>query len=605
MKPSSPLRDADSFSTIRIQFIKSCAVLLAIAGLGYYQSEFALNAIRAHPELNLLIIGVFIFGATMALISILRLFDEYRALQAMKETWADFDEMERSGDHAGVLRLMRTAEPAKVFPLPAILGPVYESVMGELLKTRALRASLAQRNTLIAAINEGIAREKSLVNYITGTMILMGLIGTFIGLMEMVASVGGIIGGLNEAGTGSEDAIKHVLHDLQAPLTGMATGFSASLFGLFGSLSLGLIARFGQSAATSVKREFEAWLSRISHLEAQGLVASPGNQAAAGDGTTVALAGSLLGAFRTTQGLITRSAEVMKRLGERQEMQTEVLSKLVEQVEGLAARQVQTIHQLKRVDAIGDVLDAVREEAILRDRAASNRLADGVGRIAQVIEESRTNLYNAVQTVSDQVRENERLAHVLELQQNRGFEAMALELSTISASGNERGRLYAEHQSEVEKLIRTSIVPLDVRTISDQLAASVDERLAAGFGAVAASFDASLGKLVGGLDRLGQTQAELAERLLAVDAATTPAEEMRAFGKNIEQGLEAGLAEIAKVLQSVLHTTSSPLREIINDPSQTPSDEQTIAESFEINQRVNEAILERFRQKSKPAKSVS
>jgi hypothetical protein len=604
MKPTSSLRDADSFSVIRVQFLKSCAVLVAIASLGFYQSEFALNAIRAHPELNLLIIGVFIFGASMALISTFRLFDEYRALQAMKETWADFDEMERTGDHAGVLRLMRTAEPAKVFPLPAILGPVYESVMGELLKTRALRASLAQRNTLIAAINEGIAREKSLVNYITGTMILMGLIGTFIGLMEMVASVGGIIGGLNEAGTGSEDAIKHVLHDLQAPLTGMATGFSASLFGLFGSLSLGLIARFEQAASTSIKREFEAWLSRISHLEAQGLSGSGSGQST-GDGSTVALAGSLLGAFRTTQGLITRSAEVMKRLGERQEMQTDVLSRLVEQVEGLATRQLQTLHQLKRVDTIGDVLDAVREEAILRDRAAANRLSDGVGRISQVIEDSRSNLYHSVQNVSAQVRETERLAHGLELQQNRGFEAMALELSAMAAAANERGRLYAEHRAETEKLIRTSLVPLDVRTISDQLAASVDERLAAGFGAVAASFDTSLGKLVGGLDRLGQTQAELADRLLAIDAATTPAEEMRAFGKNIEQGLEAGLAEIAKVLQSLLHANSPPLREAIKDPSQTLSEDETIADAFEINRTVNEAILERFRQKSKTTKTAS
>ncbi len=306
MKPSHMTRDANSLKTIQIELIKSCVVISAILALVFWQSEFALNGIRAQPALNLAIISVFAFGTAKALISNFHLFGEYHALQAMKETWADFDEMERSGDHGGVLRLMRAAEPAKVFSLPAILGPVYEDVMGEMLKTRALRASLTQRNTLIATISEGIKNEKSLVNYLTGTLILMGLIGTFIGLMEMVASVGGIIGGLNEAGTGSEDAIKNVLRDLQAPLTGMATGFSASLFGLFGSLSLGLIARFGTTAANSIKREFETWLSRISNLEAQGTGSATG--AASVDGTTVAIAGSLLGAFRTTQGLITRSA---------------------------------------------------------------------------------------------------------------------------------------------------------------------------------------------------------------------------------------------------------------------------------------------------------
>jgi len=135
-------------------------------GFGFWQSEFALNGIRAQPALNLAIISVFAFGTAKALISNFHLFGEYHALQAMKETWADFDEMERSGDHGGVLRLMRAAEPAKVFSLPAILGPVYEDVMGEMLKTRALRASLTQRNTLIATISEGIKNEKSLVNYL-------------------------------------------------------------------------------------------------------------------------------------------------------------------------------------------------------------------------------------------------------------------------------------------------------------------------------------------------------------------------------------------------------------------------------------------------------
>jgi len=603
MKSSNMTRDANSLKTIQIELLKSCVVIGAILALALWQSEFALNGIRAQPALNLAIIGVFLFGTAKALISNIYLFGEYKALQAMKETWADFDEMERSGDHGGVLRLMRAAEPAKLFSLPTILGPIYEDVMGEMLKTRALRASLTQRNTLIAAISEGIRNERSLVNYITGTLILMGLIGIFIGLMEMVASVGGIIGGLNEAGTGSEDAIKNVLRDLQAPLTGMATGFSASLFGLFGSLSLGLIARFGTTAANSIKREFESWLSRISNLEAQGTGSA--STAATVDGTTVAIAGSLLGAFRTTQGLITRSAEVMKRLGERQETQTDVLAKLVEQVEGLSIRQGQTITQLKRVDMIGDTLDSMREEAILRDRAASNRLAEGIGRVSQVIENSRIDLFDAVQNVAEQVRGTERLGHVLELQQNRGFEAIALELSTIAAAGNERGRIYSEHHSEVEKLIRTSLRPLDVGTVADQLAASVDERLAAGFGAVAASFDESLNRLVSGLDRLGQTQAELADRLLAVDAATTPAEEMRAFGKNIEQGVASGLAEIAKVLEGVLSDRSRQVNEQIDAASKANATDDAIADSFELNKVVVEAVLDRFRKKSKNIRSAS
>ncbi len=603
MKLSNANREANSLANIRIQLVKSFAVLAALGLLFYLQFEFIHRALFAQPVLNLAIILVFSFGTAMAISANLHLFGEYRALQAMKETWTDFDEMDRTNDHAGVLRLMRTAEPAHVFSKPRILGPVYDVVMGELLKTRALNTSLAQRNSLVATINDGINREKSLVTYITGTMILMGLIGTFIGLMEMVASVGGIVGGLAKVGAGSDEAIKNVIRDLEAPLTGMATGFSASLFGLFGSLSLGLIARFVNSATLGVRHEFETWISKISSVEVHGSQLS--GASGAGDSTTLALAGSLLGAFRTTQGLINRSAEVMRRLGERQETQTDVLAKLVEQVETLSVRQSHTLAQLKRVDMIGDALDNMREEAILRDRAASNRLADGIGRIAQVVDESRSHLFSAVQDVAEQHRASERLARALELQQNRGFEALALELSTISAAGEERGRVSAEHYSEVEKLIRTSLRPLDVRTIADQLGASVDERLAAGFGAVAASFDDSLDRLLGGLDRLGQTQAELADRLLAMDSGTSSAEEMRAFGKNIEQGIANGLNEIARVLDGVLLDKVRQLKDDAVSAQKDPASDPALADEFKIDRAVTDAIIDRFRKKSQGNRIVS
>ena len=133
MTSSNMTRDASSLRTVQVELIKSCLVISAILFLVTWQSEFALNGIRAQPALNLAIIGVFIFGTAKALISNFHLFGEYHAMQAMKETWADFDEMERSGDHGGVLRLMRAAEPAKVFSLPTILGPVYEDVMLSLI----------------------------------------------------------------------------------------------------------------------------------------------------------------------------------------------------------------------------------------------------------------------------------------------------------------------------------------------------------------------------------------------------------------------------------------------------------------------------------------
>lgn len=592
MSISFSSREKNSRINVYIQMAKSFLVLVAIGLLFAWQFDFISHAILAHPELNLLIIGVFFFGVIVAFNSFFDLFNEYHALQAMKETWADFDEMERTGDHEGVNRLMRAAEPARVFTLPRILGPIYELVMSELLKTRTLNASLAQRNTLMAMFNDGFNREKSLVNYITGTMILMGLIGTFIGLMEMVASVGSIVGGLAKVGAGTEDAIKKVIQDLEAPLTGMATGFSASLFGLFGSLSLGLIARFNQSATQGIKKELEHWLSRISAIETHSAGGAGATNTFSGE--TAALAAVLLGAFRTTQTLITRSSDVMKRLGDRQEVQTDVLSRLVEHVESLSQRQNHLLTQMKRLDQMSDSVEALREDAISRDRLAANRLAESTGRMIQSIGDSRASMIAAISGISEQQRGTDRLLHELDMRTSKGFDMVALELSAISAAGQERGRIEVEHHGEIQKLLREATHPLDVRAIGDQLSASVDDRLAAGFGAIATSFDDSLSKLAAGLDRLGTTQIDLVNRLVSSENDTRPFDELRAFGSAVEQGIASGLSEIARVLDGMVLGKSAEIQAAKASDESSVTEPQE-SESLGISRAVNEAILERFR----------
>lgn len=595
MKTKAGTDAKSALNSIWIEIAKSSVVVLLIIALGTWQFEFAYKSILSHPQLNLLIIFTFIGGVIAAFITAYRVFNEYHVLQAMKETQHDFSEMEKLGDDGGVTRLVRAAEPGIIIKSPRIFGEVYRQIMGELLTTRGLRVSLAQRNSLLDSVKEAIGRERSLSNYLTGTLILMGLIGTFIGLMEMVASVGGIVGGLAKAGTGSDEAIKSVIRDLEAPLVGMATGFSASLFGLFGSLALGLIARFIDGALQALRHDFEGWLIRIGSLEGQGVSSVPG--VATNESNVITLASTLLGAFRTTQGLITRSAEVMKKLGDRQETQTAALSMLVEQVESLSLRQANIFQQIKKLDVISDSVERLREEEILRDRATANRYADGVGRLSQTIEESRAMIVGSIEQVAEQHRTTERLVRALEVQTTRGFESFGVELNALKQSGDERGRVALESNAALERLVRESTRPLDVKTIGDQLSASVDERLGAGFGAVAASFDESLSRLLAGIERLGSTQADLADRLVAFDRGTDPVSEMRAFGEHIEQGLSTGLSEIARVLDGILIAQTTAAKPATPDSIDVPTPVEA-PDLSAVSQAVNEAILARFRRRN-------
>ena len=593
-KRNAEMRSA--LNSIRIEIAKSIVVVLLIIGLGIWQFEFAYRSILSHPQLNLLIIFTFIGGTIATFVSAFRLFNEHHVLQAMKETQHDFAEMEKLGDDGGVTRLVRAAEPGIIITQPRLFSEVYRQIMGELLATRGLRVSLAQRTALFDSLKEAISSERSLSTYLTGTLILMGLIGTFIGLMEMVASVGGIVGGLAKAGTGSDEAIKNVIHDLEAPLVGMATGFSASLFGLFGSLALGLVARFTNSAMLSLRHDFEGWLIRIGSLEGQGASTVPG--VPSNESNVVTLASTLLGAFRTTQGLITRSAEVMKKLGDRQETQTAALSMLVEQVESLSLRQANIFQQIKKLDVIGDSIERLREEEILRNRITANRYADGMGRLAQTIEESRGAVINVVAQVSDQHRTTERLVRALELQTVRSFESFGVEVNALRQAGEERGRLAIESNAALERLVRESTRPLDVKTIGDQLSASVDERLGAGFGAVAVSFDESLSRLLAGIERLGATQSDLADRLVAFDRGTDPVSEMRAFGEHIEQGLSNVLGDIARVLDSILIAQTTATKPVTPDAIHVAPSPVEAPDLSAVSQAVNEVILARFRRRN-------
>ncbi len=128
---------------------------------------------------------------------------------------------------------------------------MFDVAYDELLRTRNLKVSAGTVQTIVQAIESRHNEERAQIGYLAGLLVFLGLIGTFIGLMEMVGSVGGIISSLDTSGaTAADETIQRLFHDLRQPLDGMAVGFSSSLFGLFGSLVIGLLSRFGGRAVS-------------------------------------------------------------------------------------------------------------------------------------------------------------------------------------------------------------------------------------------------------------------------------------------------------------------------------------------------------------------
>lgn len=103
------------------------------------------------------------------------------------------------------------------------------------------------------ALGHYLERKQELSQFLVGLMVGLGLLGTFIGLLQTLVATSDLIGTI-AAGAGGggkmEEEFAKIVGGLQKPLTAMGTAFSASMFGLVGSILLGFQLVIVRKAAT-------------------------------------------------------------------------------------------------------------------------------------------------------------------------------------------------------------------------------------------------------------------------------------------------------------------------------------------------------------------
>jgi len=86
-----------------------------------------------------------------------------------------------------------------------------------------------------------------------------------------------VIGGLSVDGGESSVVFEALKEGLEAPINGMGTAFSSSLFGLAGSLVLGFLDLQASQAQNRFYNDLEEWLSSVTRLSS-GALGSDGEQ---------------------------------------------------------------------------------------------------------------------------------------------------------------------------------------------------------------------------------------------------------------------------------------------------------------------------------------
>ncbi len=128
-----------------------------------------------------------------------------------------------------------------------------------------LLTSLSMRS-LLDSIGTRLDEARDISRYLIGLLIFLGLLGTFWGLLDTINSVAQTIRTLDVGRNDSGVIFEELRSGLEAPLQGMGTAFSSSLFGLSGSLVLGFLDLQTSQAQNRFYTDLEDWLSTVTDI---------------------------------------------------------------------------------------------------------------------------------------------------------------------------------------------------------------------------------------------------------------------------------------------------------------------------------------------------
>jgi len=168
-------------------------------------------------------------------------------------------------EHYWMLDFSKNTPRAGVVMRPSLLAPV-AVIMAE-QDGRMNTISAQNMRSVLDGVAVRLDESREISRYMIGLLVFLGLLGTFWGLLSTVQSIGSVVGSIDLSLGDISTMMAQLKNGLDAPLVGMATAFSSSLFGLAGSLVLGFLdLQLGQ-ASGRFYTDVEDWLSNSVRLD--------------------------------------------------------------------------------------------------------------------------------------------------------------------------------------------------------------------------------------------------------------------------------------------------------------------------------------------------
>ena len=292
--------------------------------------EPLLNAFLANPVFNGLIAAVLLFGIAFVFRQVTQLRPEIDWITAYR----------RGKDS---------------LPPPARLLAPTAALLGDQEGGRVRLSTMSMRS-LLDGVASRLDEGREISRYLIGLLIFLGLLGTFWGLLMAIGAISDTIRGLSVDTADIALMFGDLKQGLEAPLSGMGTAFSSSLFGLAGSVMLGFLDLQAGQAQNRFYNDLEDWLSSVTTLSRGSAGSAEGEEG---------VSGAYIGA------LLEQSAdsldELQRAINRSEENRSEITGAIVSLTEGLATltdqmRAQQTL-MTKLVESQGDVRRALERMA--------------------------------------------------------------------------------------------------------------------------------------------------------------------------------------------------------------------------------------------------
>lgn len=203
--------------------------LLLVGAISYFDAIRSTIIRNPHPQINYTIFVIILIGGTLIIRCAIQLMREAHAL-------TEFSAAIRNNTDLATLQDMAIAYDGDI------------SYVLRMIAASGGRPISQQEQTAIehelTKAGSRLTRRNALPQYLTGLLVGMGLLGTFIGLLSTLNDISALISSFADLDMSTANPIvvfRAMIERMKAPMQSMGIAFSASLFGLLGSIILGLM----------------------------------------------------------------------------------------------------------------------------------------------------------------------------------------------------------------------------------------------------------------------------------------------------------------------------------------------------------------------------